>query len=190
MPFKFKKLEIPGLVLVEPEIYGDDRGYFLELYRKNEFEKAGITKPFVQVDHSKSKKNVVRGLHYQKDPMAQAKMVDVIEGSIFDVVVDIRKGSPSFGKWLGVILGGAQRQLLYIPEGFAHGFCVVSETAHIIYYCTQIYMPEYQRGILWNDPEMSISWPVEDPVLSDKDKKMPPLSQADNTFVFKTFGEK
>lgn len=186
MSFKFKKLDIPGLVLIEAEVFSDSRGFFLETYRKNDFTKAGIYKTFTQVDHSRSKKNVLRGLHYQKSPMAQEKLVDVINGEIFDVVVDIRKNSPTYGKWFGINLGGKKRQMLYIPEGLAHGFCVLSETVDIIYYCTQVYAPEYQKGILWNDPEINIGWPVKRPNMSDKDKKMPLLSQADNNFIYES----
>ncbi|HQP46722.1 MAG TPA: dTDP-4-dehydrorhamnose 3,5-epimerase [Flexilinea sp.] len=184
MAFKFEKCEIPGLLIVEADVFNDTRGFFIETYQQSAFINAGIDKPIVQIDHSRSKKNVVRGLHYQLNPMAQGKIVDVIDGEIFDVTVDLRKGSPSFGKWFGINLGIGQGKLLYIPEGFAHGVCALSETADIIYYCTQVYAPEYQRGILWNDPELDITWPVKKPVLSDKDKQLPLLNQADNNFVY------
>ena len=162
-----------GLMLVEADVFCDDRGFFLETYKKSEFEKNGINKPFIQVDHSRSKKNVLRGLHYQLDPMAQEKMVDVIDGEIFDVVVDMRKNSATYGKWMGLNLGGQKRQMLYIPGGFAHGFCVLSKSADIIYYCTQVYSPEKQRGVLWNDPVLNVAWPVKRPIVSVKDKGLP-----------------
>jgi len=182
MPFHFQKLSIPGVVLIEPEVFNDSRGFFMEIYKTTDFEKFGINKSFVQVDHSHSRKNVLRGLHYQKNPMAQGKLVGVIHGEIFDVVVDMRVGSSTYGKWLGVTLDDKKKQTLYIPEGFAHGFCVLSETVDVIYHCTQIYDRNYQRGVLWSDPEISVSWPIESPILSDKDKGYPPLNQVDNNF--------
>lgn len=184
MAFCFKKLEIPEIICVEPDIYGDERGYFTETYKYPEFKKNGIEESFVQVNHSKSSKGVLRGLHYQKKPMAQGKLVTVIEGEIFDVAVDIRKGSPTFGKWLGVILDDKKKQMCYIPEGFAHGFCTLSETAQVIYYCTEVYAPEYDQGLIWNDPEVGIVWPIENPILSDKDSQMPLLSQVDTGFSY------
>jgi len=184
MAFRFERLEIPGVIYVEPDIYGDERGYLAEIYKYPEFKKEGIAKPFVQVNHSKSGKNTLRGLHYQKDPMAQGKLITVVEGEILDVIVDIREGSPYYGQWVSRKLNAESKHMLYAPEGFAHGFCVLSETAQVIYYCTGVYSPEHEGGLLWNDPALAISWPLEDPILSDTDKKLPRLDQADNNFRY------
>jgi len=182
MAFRFTKLEIPEVIHVESDIYDDDRGYFTEVYKYSEFQKNGIEKPFVQVNHSKSSKGVLRGLHYQKDPMAQGKLVTVVEGKIFDVVVDIRSGSSTYGKWVSKIIDAVKKDMLYVPEGFAHGFCVLSETAQVIYYCTEVYSPEHERGIRWDDPQLNITWPITDPVLTKHDSGMQLLSEADNNF--------
>ncbi len=184
MPFKFQKLDFPGVVLIEAETFNDNRGYFLETYKRDDFKEAGIDVNILQVDHSRSEKNVIRGMHYQKLPMAQAKIIDVINGEIFDVVVDLRNGSPSYGKWLGMHLGGKTRQMLFVPEGFAHGFCAISETAEIVYYCTQVYAPEHQRGILWSDPQINISWPVKNPIVSEKDINLSLFNKADHNFTY------
>lgn len=184
MAFRFKKLRIPDIVLIEPDIHEDDRGYFLEVYKMTDFEKFGINKAFVQVNHSKSSKGVLRGLHYQKSPMDQGKLVYVPEGEIFDVAVDLRLGSPTYGQWAGEILSAQKKNMLYIPEGFAHGFCVTSQTAQVIYYCTEVYSPERERGVRWNDPNLDIMWPAKKPILSKRDSAWPSLSEADNDFVY------
>ena len=178
MPFTFKKLEIPDLIYIEPTIYQDGRGFFAELYKSTDFKTTGITKPFVQVNHSKSEKGVLRGLHYQISPKAQAKLVTVIAGEIFDVAVDIRRKSPTFRKWIGIKLDARKKNMLYVPEGFAHGFCVISKMAEIIYFCTEVYSPEYERGIIWNDPDLAIDWLVKKPKLAQRDEKNLLLKEA------------
>lgn len=178
MGFRFDKLEIPDVVHITPDVYRDERGFFLEVFKLGDFEEYGIKKPFVQVNHSRSGQGVLRGLHYQVAPHAQGKLVTVVAGEVFDVAVDIRKDSPTFGKWVGKNLSAQDKNMLYIPEGFAHGFCVTSEVAEIIYYCTEYYAPEAERGIAWDDPEIGIKWPVEGPVLSEKDKGNVGLKEA------------
>jgi len=184
MAFSFKKLAIPDVVLIEPKIFGDERGFFAEVYKFSEFRQFGIVKPFDQVNYSRSQKGVLRGLHYQLKPMAQAKLIRTVVGEIFDVAVDIRKNSPYYGKWAGEVLFAGNKRMLYIPEGFAHGFCVLSESVEIVYYCTNEYAPEYDRGILWSDSELAIKWPVKDPILSKKDAQLPLLKEAENDFVY------
>ena len=172
MPFEFKKLEIPEVILISPRVFPDERGFFLETYKKTEFAKAGIKKTFVQENHSWSKKNVLRGLHFQKSPKAQGKLVKCLRGKIFDVTVDIRKKSSRFLKWVSVELSQDNGEMLYIPEGFAHGFLVLSDSADVLYKCTAEYSPKHESGIIWNDPQINIVWPSSNPSLSDKDKKL------------------
>lgn len=183
MPFQFKRLEIPELVLIEAQAFEDGRGFFMEAYKKSEFSDHGIPQVFVQDNYSNSVRGTLRGLHYQQHPKAQAKLVTVLRGEVFDVALDIRKGSPTYGQWVGVVLTGQKHHMLYIPAGFAHGFCVLSEEADILYKVTQEYAPALDRGILWNDPEVGIRWPIEEPVLSAKDAQLPLLNEADNDFV-------
>jgi dTDP-4-dehydrorhamnose 3,5-epimerase len=183
MSFEFTETVIPGVILVTPEIFGDQRGFFSEIYKTSEFQAAGIGDTFVQVNHSKSSRDVLRGLHYQINPKAQAKLIRVLSGEIFDVAVDLRKGSSTYGKWVGETLSEKNRKMLYIPGGLAHGFSVMSESAEIVYYCDTEYAPECERGIMWNDPDLGIEWPVEEPVLSEKDSILPQLKDADNNFV-------
>lgn len=177
MPFEFVNLEIPEVVFVKPRIFADDRGYFLEAFKKSDFEKIGIRSEFVQGNISFSKGGVLRGLHYQKYPKIQGKFVLCIRGEIFDVAVDIRKNSPTFGKWVGVILSGETKNMLWIPEGFAHGFLVLSEYAEVFYLVTGAeYSPVHDAGIIWNDPDIAIEWPIKgEPILSEKDKRLPRL---------------
>ena len=184
MPFEFKKLEIPDVVLVIPKVFGDERGFFMETFKKSDFEKFGIKGDWVQDNHSRSKKGVLRGLHYQLEPKAQGKLVRVVRGMVFDVAVDIRKGSPWYGKWVGVILSEENKYMLWIPPGFAHGFLALEES-EVVYKCTAEYAPELDRGIIWNDPEIGIVWPIENPILSPKDSKHPFLKDAENNFVYK-----
>ena len=184
MPFKFKKLSIPEVVLIEPHVFKDARGYFLETYKYSEFENAGIHLEFVQTNHSKSKKGVLRGLHFQNEPNAQGKLVRSIVGEIFDVAVDIRKGSPTYGKWIGEILSAENKKILYVPVGFAHGFCVLSDGAEMLYKCTAEYATKSEQGIIWNDPELSINWPIKNPIVADKDKTMKTLEETDNHFIY------
>jgi len=186
MPFSFKKLKIPDVILVEPKTFPDDRGFFRESYKESEFIKNGINTKFVQDNYSHSSKGTLRGLHYQKDPKAQAKLVTAIKGEIFDVAVDIRKNSPTYGQWVGETLSEQNHNLLYVPQGFAHGFCVLSDQADVIYKVNNEYSPADDRGMLWNDHDVNVKWPIQNPVLSEKDQKQPLLKDADNDFVFHT----
>jgi len=164
--------------MIVPKIYEDDRGFFMEFYHVDKFAKAGVTTKFVQDNHSSSTKNVLRGLHYQcKVP--QGKLIRVVKGEIFDVAVDIRKDSKYFGKWVAEILSESNRKQMYIPEGFAHGFCVLSKNAEVQYKTTSVYCPEYDRGIIWKDPLIGIDWPIKDPILSMKDKDLPLLNDCE-----------
>jgi len=168
--------ELPGVVLIEPTAYRDQRGFFLETYHAGKYRAAGVEGIFVQDNHSHSVRGTVRGLHAQcRRP--QGKLVRVLRGEIFDVAVDIRPSSPSFRRWVGVRLSAESFQQLYIPPGFAHGFCVLSETADVEYKCTELYDPADEVGILWNDPELGITWPVREPILSQKDRAAPRLAE-------------
>ncbi|MGM9535032.1 MAG: dTDP-4-dehydrorhamnose 3,5-epimerase [Intestinibacter sp.] len=171
--FKVTKCEIDGLYILEPKVFYDDRGYFMETYNQNDFEELGLDMKFVQDNESKSKKGVLRGLHFQKKH-PQGKLVRVIKGSVYDVAVDIRKGSSTFGKWVGVELSEENKKQFYIPEGFAHGFLVLSDEAQFVYKCTDFYHPEDEGGIMYNDSLINISWPISEDmeiVISEKDKK-------------------
>ena len=179
MPFEFEQLPIKGLVLAKVKTFPDGRGFFAELYRSSLFRKAGLSLECCQINHSRSAQGVLRGLHYQLKPQTQAKLVQVLAGEIFDVAVDIRKGSATFGRWFGVRLSGENHAALFIPEGFAHGFCVLSPSADVIYCCSKEYAPECERGIIWNDPAIAIDWPVPDPAVSDKDAAWPTLNSAE-----------
>ena len=165
------KTEIPDVLIFEPKVFSDERGFFFESFNQKIFEEAvGRKVEFVQDNHSKSRKGVLRGLHYQLEPYAQGKLVRCVVGEVFDVAVDIRKSSPTFGKWVGVNLSAENKRQLWIPEGFAHGFLVLSETAEFLYKTTNYYNPQSDRGIIWNDPSLNIKWPlVEKPILSKKD---------------------
>ena len=184
MPFAFKRLEIPGVVLIEPKVFGDERGFFMETYKMPDFVAAGIKGNFVQDNHSRSAKGILRGLHYQNPPFAQGKLVRVVRGEIFDVAVDIRKGSPTWGKWAGAILSEENKNILYVPAGLAHGFCVLSEIAEVIYKTSNVYSAESEAGIIWNDEDLNIEWPVSEPILSEKDGKLPSLENADIRFYY------
>ena len=177
MPFKSKHLAIPDVILIEPKVFPDERGFFMESYKYSEFAAFGIEKHFVQDNHSRSTRGVLRGLHYQKAPKAQGKLVRVVVGEIFDVGVDIRKDSPTYGKWVGEVLSAENKRMLYIPAGFAHGFCVLSKEAEVLYKTTEEYAPEYDAGIIWNDPDIGINWPIERPILSKKDAALPMLRE-------------
>ena len=183
MPFEFIPLEITGLTLIKPQVFGDERGFFFETYKYADFSQAGLGENLVQDNYSRSVKGVLRGLHYQKDPKAQGKLVTCIKGRIFDVAIDIRRGSPNYGRWTGVELSEENRHLLYLPPGFAHGFQVMSDSADVMYKCTQEYSPADDRGIIWNDPDINIAWPLQSPLLSEKDKKHPLFRDADNNFM-------
>jgi len=170
---------IEGVLIIEPKVFMDNRGFFMETYNRNRYIKAGINTLFVQDNLSYSVRGTVRGLHYQVSH-PQAKLVQVITGEIFDVAVDIRSGSPTFGKWTGVHLSDRHRSQLFIPEGFAHGFCVLSETAHFLYKCSEFFAPDDEGGIIWSDPDIGIDWPVEDPIVSEKDKQLQRLAELDS----------
>ncbi|MEM2160393.1 MAG: dTDP-4-dehydrorhamnose 3,5-epimerase [Candidatus Nitrosotenuis sp.] len=186
MTFTFKRLQIPDVVLVEPKAFLDVRGFFLENFKESEFIANGINKKFVQDNISSSVRGVVRGLHYQKQPKSQAKLITVIEGEIFDVAVDIRKNSPTYGKWVSEILSENNHRSLYVPEGFAHGFCVLSEKANVFYKVSNEYSKEHEQGIFWNDPILDIKWPIQKPIISDRDNLLPLLANSDNNFIYKS----
>ncbi len=177
---KVIQTSIPDLLIIEPKIFGDDRGFFFESFNEKEWEKQlGVTHRFVQDNHSKSGANVLRGLHYQM-VRPQGKLVRVVSGEVFDVAVDIRRSSPTFGRWEGCYLSAANKRQFWVPEGFAHGFLVVSDSAEFLYKTTDYYAPEYERCIAWNDPELSVEWPlVGEPILSGKDLQGKPFCQAD-----------
>ena len=167
---------LEGVLIIEPRVFKDNRGFFLETYNQNKYQKSGINRRFVQDNLSYSVSGTLRGLHFQiRHP--QAKLVQVITGEIFDVAVDIRKDSPTFGKWTGVVLSEQNKRQLFIPEGFAHGFCVLSNTAHFLYKCSDFYAPDDEGGITWSDPDIGIEWAVKDPVISEKDKHYPRLCE-------------
>lgn len=175
---KVTETKLAGVLAIEPDVFADDRGYFLETFRAEPYAEAGMPGPFLQDNLSFSQGGVLRGLHLQ-NPSAQAKLVFVPEGEIFDVAVDVRTGSPTFGQWVGARLSGDNRRQFYIPEGFAHGFCVLSPRAWVVYKCTNIYDREAELTVIWNDPDIAIAWPVEDPRLSPKDGAAPRLSDID-----------
>ncbi len=163
------KTPLPGVVLLEPRVFGDARGFFFESWNRNRFEDAGLKLDFVQDNVSFSRQGILRGLHFQ-NPVPQGKLVQVLQGAVYDVAVDVRRGSPTLGQWYGVILSGDNHRQLYVPEGFAHGFCVVSETALFTYKCTDFYTPAHEYSLAWNDPDIGIDWPVAEPSLSGKDQ--------------------
>lgn len=181
---KFTPLAIPDVILFEPKVFADERGFFFESFNQQAFKQAtGLNPTFVQDNHSRSSKGVLRGLHYQLPPKAQGKLVRVTQGEVFDVAVDIRKNSPTFGQWIGEILSAENKKQLWIPEGFAHGFLTLSETAEFLYKTTDYYTPALERCILWDDPAIGIEWSTErNSKLSTKDQSAPPLKQAE-TFV-------
>jgi len=185
MEFCFEQLEIPDVLLVTHEIFKDQRGFFLESFREEPFLKQGIPR-FVQDNHARSSGRVLRGLHYQLRPAAIGKLVRCLRGRILDVAVDIRKGSPTYGKWVGVELNDENCRMIYIPEGFAHAYCALTEECEVFYKTTGYYSAQHDRGFRWNDPDVNIKWPVSDPVLSAKDANAPLLKDADNNFFFFT----
>lgn len=182
MPFRFHRLEISDVVLIEPAVLTDERGVFLETYKYSEFAAFGIPDAFVQDNHSRSTRGVLRGLHYQKKAGAQAKLVRVTSGEIFDVAVDVRHSSPTFGRWVGVRLSDENRKMVFVPSGFAHGFCVLTDSADVLYKASREYDPAQERGIAWNDGDLGIVWPLTHPLLSARDRALPPLRRADIDF--------
>jgi dTDP-4-dehydrorhamnose 3,5-epimerase len=179
---KIINTSIDDLLILEPTIYKDERGFFMETYRKETLSSYGIEKEFVQDNHSQSSKGVLRGLHFQRSPKSQGKLVRVTKGEVFDVAVDLRKNSTTYLKWEGVILSEENRKQLYVPEGFAHGFYVMSKTAEFIYKCTDTYAPEYEDGIMWNDPIININWPDGEKILSEKDIEYKSVSELETSF--------
>ncbi len=179
MPFSFAPLDIPDVILVEPKVFPDNRGFFFESFKASDFEKVGLPTHFVQDNFSFSKKDVIRGLHYQKNPKAQGKLVSVLKGGVWDVAVDIRRKSPTFLKWVAVELNDQNHAMLYIPPGFAHGFISLTEDVHLLYKCTNEYDPQADAGVRWNDPDIAIPWPAANPIISAKDAVLPFLQQAE-----------
>ena len=185
MPFTFQPLDIPNVILITAPRFDDDRGFFMETYKQSEFAAHGISGDFVQDNFSHSSYGVLRGLHYQKNPYSQGKLVSVIKGKIFDVAVDIRQGSPTYGQWVGVELSDERPDMLWVPESFAHGFCVMSETVDFMYKCTSAeYAPDTYRGISWDDPDLAIPWPIQNPILSRRDQNLPSFKKADNNYMY------
>lgn len=177
--------KIKGVYLIEPAVFGDNRGFFMESYNAEKFRAAGLNFNFVQDNHSLSvEAGVIRGLHYQLNPKAQTKLVRVVAGAIYDVVVDIRKSSPTFGQWQGFILSAENKRQLLVPKGFAHGFCTLVPNTEVLYKVDEFYSPEHDRGILWNDPALGIDWPTSKPILSEKDRKHPLLKDAEMNFAW------
>ncbi|MFU1797152.1 dTDP-4-dehydrorhamnose 3,5-epimerase [Paenibacillus azoreducens] len=180
---KITPLELQGACLLEPVVHGDHRGFFMESYNEAVLGKQGISFRFIQDNHSLSAEpGVIRGLHYQLNPKAQTKIVRVVKGAIYDVIVDIRRGSPTFGQWLGVILSEYNHRQLLVPQGFAHGLCTLVPNTQVLYKVDEYYSPEHDRGILWSDPALGIDWPVSNPILSDKDGRHPLLQDAELNF--------
>jgi dTDP-4-dehydrorhamnose 3,5-epimerase len=176
MPVKFIKTSLPGVLVIEPDVFEDDRGFFMETFHQRKYAEGGLDRVFVQDNHSHSRQGTLRGLHYQLH-RPQAKLAYVITGEILDVAVDIRRGSPTFGQWVGTVLSAENKRQIFMPEGFAHGFCVQSEAADVIYKCTDLYDPGGECGVFWADPTIGINWPIEKPSLSKKDRQNPKLNE-------------
>lgn len=179
---KVETTPLSGVLLITPAVFGDDRGFFMETYNAAKTADQGVPDVFVQDNHSRSSEGVLRGMHYQY-PQWQGKLIRAISGEIFDVAVDIRQDSPTYGQWFGVFLNDENKQQLYVPPGFAHGFCVTSEIADVAYKCTSDYQPQQDVGIRWNDPDIGIDWPIEEPLLSEKDAKAPLLKDTEPRLV-------
>jgi dTDP-4-dehydrorhamnose 3,5-epimerase len=184
MSLSFKKTDINGIWLIEPAIYGDHRGHFLEAFREEVFREKGLIYQYVQDNISVSKRGTIRGLHYQKPPYAQAKLVMAISGTILDVAVDIRKNSPTFAKHVSMVLSHENRCMMYVPPGFAHGFSVLSDSATVYYKCNDYYNKGTERGIKWDDPDIGINWQIAEPVISEKDQKLPVLNELQSDDLF------
>ncbi|MDP3938149.1 MAG: dTDP-4-dehydrorhamnose 3,5-epimerase [Deltaproteobacteria bacterium] len=187
MPVAFQPHpKLPDVLVLEPRAFGDDRGWFMETYKRSEFEAKGIAHEFRQDNHSRSVgKGVIRGLHYQKDPLAQGKLVRCTVGAVFDVAADIRRGSPTYGKWVAVELSAENRKILWVPPGFLHGFCTLSDVTEVVYKTTAEYSPSHERIVRWDDPQLAITWPTRTPLLSPKDAEAPALADAENNFQWK-----
>jgi dTDP-4-dehydrorhamnose 3,5-epimerase len=182
---KVTQTELPGVLLVEPRVFGDQRGFFFETFHAERYTAAGINGPFVQDNFSQSTKGTLRGLHFQ-EPRAQGKLVQVFRGAVWDVAVDVRKGSPHFGAWVGVELSEDNRRQLWIPPGFAHGFCVLSDVADFFYKCTDLYSPECERAVRWDDPALAIRWQVQSPLVSPRDQAAPSLAESPVLSVYRS----
>jgi dTDP-4-dehydrorhamnose 3,5-epimerase len=177
MGFVITPLEIPDVVLIEPDTYADDRGFFRETFKRSVFADGGIEHEFVQSNLSRSRRHVLRGMHYQREPAGVGKLVAVALGRIFDVAADVRRDSPSFGRWVGAELSDQDGRMLYVPEGFAHGFCALADDTVVSYLMTGEFSPAHDAGVRWNDPTFAIEWPTDEPILSDKDRELPVLDQ-------------
>jgi dTDP-4-dehydrorhamnose 3,5-epimerase len=175
MPFTIERLSIPEVILIEPKAFVDARGFFMETYKQSDFAAFGIDGAFVQENHSKSQRGTLRGLHFQTGVYGQGKLVRAISGEIFDVAVDVRSDSPTRGQWVSAVLSAENRRLIYVPPWCAHGFCVTSDTAEVVYKTTTEYAPAHESGFMWNDPDLAIAWPVADPSISARDAKWPPF---------------
>ncbi|MCB9362864.1 dTDP-4-dehydrorhamnose 3,5-epimerase [Candidatus Woesearchaeota archaeon] len=184
MPFSYHKLQIPDVVLIKPRVFPDNRGYFLESYKYSDFSSNGINLHLIQHNHSKSEKGVLRGLHYQKEPKGQGKLIRIVSGSVYDVAVDIRVGSPTYGKWVAEVLDAVNMHMLWIPPGFAHGFLVLENNTNVLYATSNEYSPDHERGIIYNDPSIGVSWPKSNVYLSEKDSELPLLEDCDNNFRY------
>jgi len=176
---RFEQTRVPGVIIVEPQVFGDERGFFMETFHQEKFAAAGLPTIFVQDNHSRSESGILRGLHFQR-PHAQGKLVRAVVGEIYDVAVDIRIDSPAFGQWVGVTLSASNKRQLWVPPGFAHGFCVTSDIAEVAYKCTDLYAPESEISIIWDDPDLKIDWPVATPILSDRDRNGLALAEITN----------
>jgi dTDP-4-dehydrorhamnose 3,5-epimerase len=184
MPFTFTHMSIPEVILVEAKAFNDERGYFAEIYKESNFTELGIDMPFVQDNLSRSTKGTLRGLHYQLNPEAQAKLVFAIRGTIFDVAVDVRHNSPTYGRWVGEVISDGNHRGLFVPEGFAHGFCVMSDEADVFYKVTKEHSAGHERGVIWNDATIMIKWPTVSPMMSARDTVLPMLESAENNFEY------
>jgi dTDP-4-dehydrorhamnose 3,5-epimerase len=178
VPFLFQQADLPGVVIIEPKVFADARGFFVETFKQSDFHAAGMPAGFVQENHSKSVHGTLRGLHFQRPPKAQGKLVRTIVGEIFDVAADVRPESPTFGNWVGVHLTAANKRLIFIPPGYAHGFCVLSDEAEVIYKTTEEYAPALECGVRWDDPALAIDWPISNPLLSARDEQWEWLAAA------------
>ena len=177
MPFSFRSASLGGLVVIEPRRFDDDRGFFMETYKESEFAATGVAERFVQDNQSRSRRGVLRGLHYQSEPKAQGKLLRVVSGRVWNVAVDLRSSSPTYAKWQGFELSAENRLMLYLPPGFAHGFLTLSEVADLVYKCTAEYDPALEGGLRWDDPELAIAWPSRDVLVSDRDAAWPRLNR-------------
>jgi dTDP-4-dehydrorhamnose 3,5-epimerase len=184
MSFEFEPLAIPDVIRITPALHGDHRGFFTETYRASAFEEAGIREAFLQDNHARSTHGVLRGLHYQAPPRGQAKLVRVVQGEVFDVAVDLREGSPTFGQWAGGVLSGEDGAILYIPEGFAHGYLCLSEQADLVYKVSSEFDAALDGGVAWDDPVIGIPWPMENPILSERDLALPSLDSMTSPFRY------